>query len=108
MSYVTSAVIFVDYAPGEVRALLTEPQEFGREGVMVSFRRLNDYEAGGNKAMQSNVYAGAFNHIGHDQLVEWFNGLPWGKHGTAVLVFEAEGNSRTVVCTPAWEDPDVY
>jgi hypothetical protein len=104
MSYVTSAVIVVDYAPREVEPLLTAPQTFGRDGAYATaFRRLDDSHAGGSKVLQAKVYAAGLNHISTEALKTWFLGLPWGAVGSAVLVYIAEGDFRTVVATPGWE-----
>lgn len=110
MSVVTSAVIVVCYAGPEATKLLTKPQLFGRvEGREQAFRKLDEGSCGGGKALQSDIYAAGFNHISTEALVGWFQGLPWGHVDEAVLIFDCEGDERTVICTPGWERPaEVY
>ena len=105
MSYVTSAVIVVDYAPREVEEMLTAPQAFGREsGREQSFRKLDDHAAGGGKSLENDVYAAGLNHIDSEELEHWFMGLPWGSVGSAVLAYSVEDDYRTVLTTPGWEE----
>lgn len=109
MSHVMSAVIVVDYAPQEVRPLLTEPQSFGRHDVvhMQAFGRLDDHAAGGGKYLQSDVYAAGLNHVSPEAVEAWFLGLPWGKVGSAVLVYDVESEYRRIIPTPGWKEEDV-
>lgn len=88
MSVVTSALIFVDYAPEEVRRELT--RKFWFDDRRQRFNEMSMRECGGEKAMQSDVYAAGFSHLGGDELEEWFRALPWGKVGSAVLICETE------------------
>ncbi len=108
MSVVTSAVIVAEYVPQEVKPLLTEPQSFGRVEYQQAFAEIDTQECGGGKFLQSDIYAAGFNHIDPDQLRDWFLALPWGEIGAAVLIYDVEGDSRTVVCTPGWERLDEY
>lgn len=107
MSYVTSAVIVASYIPREVKPLLTEPRLWGRqEGHEQGFAEINADHCGGGKVLQSDIYAAGFNHISSTMLAEWFLALPWGEVGEAVLVYDDEGENRTVVCTPGWNRKD--
>ena len=109
MSVVTSAVIVVEYAPSEVVPRLTELRSWGRtEGYEQAFAEIDTSGCGGGKVLQSEVYAAGFNHIDPGELQDWFLDLPWGTVGAAVLIFDTEGDGRTVVCTPGWERTDAY
>ena len=103
MSVVTSAVIVVDYAPTEVKEMLTQPQTFGRDGDhMQAFGRLDESRGGGGKMFQGTVYAAGLNHISPQELVKWFEDLPWGGVSNAVLIYDCEGESHTIVSIGDW------
>lgn len=103
MSVVTSAVIIASYVPREVKPLLTEPQSFGRDAAyMQAFAEIDASGCGGGKVLQVDIYAAGLNHIGDEELDEWFVGLPWGEHGSAVLIRDCEGDFRAVIPTPGW------
>lgn len=106
MSVVTTAVIYVEYAPPKVRDRLEEPLPFDPRGQ--AFRQLDERDAGGRKSMQSDVYAGGFNYLDGSALEDWFLALPWGCVGAAVLIHDQEGDFRRVVTTPAWNRPDDF
>jgi len=106
MSVVTSAVIYVEYAPTEVRERLEEPLPFDPRAQ--AFRQLDDSAAGGRKCMQSDVYAGGFNYLDSGALEDWFLDLPWGNVGSAVLIHDQEGDFRRVVTTPGWTREDTW
>jgi len=109
MSYVTSAVIVASYIPQEVKPLLTERRAWGREGdYEQGFGEIDTTHSGGGKVLQSDVYAAGFNHIDASRLGEWFLALPWGEWGAAVLIYDSEGDFRTVVCTKGWTRKDEY
>ena len=103
MSRVTDVVVHVDYAPREVEDLLGAPFPFERERRGVGLRRLTgrddhlEYAVGGSKAFEGEIYAGAFNHLDVDEMVEWFSGLPWDEVGSAVLSSSTQGETYRVV-----------
>src|SRR3712207_2042672 len=99
MSYVTSVVVHVDYPPEEVEKALLEPFPFDEryEGG-VGFGKMEDLDwPGGTKVFQGDLYAGGFNYLNLDALIEWFVGLPWDSYSNAVLSLSTEGDYHQVV-----------
>lgn len=109
MSVVTSAVIVVSYASKQVTSLLTEPGDWGRvESYQQAFAEIDSSGCGGGKVIQSDIYAAGFNHIDASALSKWFLLLPWHRVDKAVLIYDTEGDGRTIVRSPGWDAEDEY
>lgn len=104
MSLVTSAVIFISYAPQKVHDLLDKPLDF--DPRQQSFRDVDPYTLGGSKLMEAHVYAGGFNYVDPGQLESWFQQLPWGEAGSAVLIHSTGDGFEKIVTTPKWNSHD--
>ena len=98
MSRVTNVVVHVDYAPPQAEEALEAPFPFEQERRGVGLRRLDVAEdVGGSKLFEGEIYAGAFNHLDVDAMVEWFLRLPWQEVGSAVLSSSTQGETYRVV-----------
>ena len=96
MSYVTTVVVHVDYRPDEPEWMLRETFPF-EQRYMTGLEKIDIQGAGGSKGFEGEVYAGSFNYLDEDELVEWFKGLAWGEMGSAVLSASTNGNEHRVV-----------
>ncbi len=102
MSFVTDVVVHVDYASREAEDLLGAPfpkevTPLETENGGVGLRQLDALGVGGYKGFEGDIYAGAFNYLDVDAMVDWFIGLPWGETGSAVLSSSTEGDAYRVV-----------
>lgn len=96
MSYITDAVIVVDYAAAETHLLLIQPIASDTERGQ-SFHEISADEAGGVKVFCSHVYAAAFNYLGTNELEEWFAAIPWKSCDHAVLTARTESEYGLVM-----------
>lgn len=59
-----------------------------------------DGHAGGNKAMQCDVFMAAINFLDHDAFVEWFRSIEWESPEKAQLMLKCEDCDRFEIFTP--------
>lgn len=86
-------LVHVEYAPQRAHeALVGECPPAGAE----TLKPLDYCQAGGSKAFEDDIYAGAFNYLDMEQFAAWFAGLPWGKMGNATLSM-SDGEARAVL-----------
>jgi hypothetical protein len=96
VSVVTTVVVHVDYRPDEPDWMLRETFPF-EQRYMTGLKEIDPERVGGTKGFEGEIYAGAFNYLDVDALVEWFKGLAWGDAGSAVLSVSTEGVEYRVV-----------
>ena len=93
MSLVTSACLYVDYAPTESHKRLLEPLPF--DSREQAFKKIPWQAGGGTKGMIGDVYLAGFNFVLPDDLVGHVREV-LGPAAIAVLVVNME------------DDPDVH
>lgn len=90
MSYITDVVIFTETGePG-----MKQAQDWVRENTRSDFSQVDEF-AGGNKAMQCDVWAGAFNYFPKDDFLAALRAIKEWEHPDAVQVlFKGENDSK--------------
>lgn len=95
MSVVTDVLVHValplegdDY--DEIIEAITEDQRmFGQTGL----KQIPYIYAGGNKAFQGEIFAGAFNHLDTEEFAHWFMKLPFPEDTHAVVSLSVENEA---------------
>ncbi len=59
-----------------------------------------DDHAGGNKAMQCDVFMAAINYLDIDEFVEWFHGIEWEYPESVQLLIKDEHDDQFSMYTP--------
>lgn len=87
MSYLTEAVIHVDYDPGDVARhhITTVPIE---HEVPQFFAKICTESAGGSKVFCGDLYAACFNHVRTDEILKYLEAVPWGGSAAATIIEE--------------------
>ena len=97
MSLVTSACLYVDFAPKHIHEHLLEPLPFDERGQ--SFKAVPDDLPGGTKGMHASVYVAGFNFVMPSDLVKHVKYV-LGPNRDAVLVLDMEDRPEVYVFGP--------
>lgn len=87
----TSALVIVRWCSDETKSALLAPLVFDTSHDAGQFEPIDLDAAGGYKFMEVDVYACGLNYVAGPDLEEWFRALPWGRDGSAALIWETNG-----------------
>jgi hypothetical protein len=103
MSRVTSVVLLVESkgdVTDEMLRHLHRPDQRLRK-----MAEGEDEWPGGTKYLEVDLWAGGLNYVPGNELEKWFESLPWGTYGKAVMVWETNGEISGFISVN-WIDKD--